>query len=463
MNNDIDMSSLVASIDDIDTSIGSDVSQAASDRNNSLNASIRADDLTDMIAENIEANISIVSVEDKLPELEIASVELTATVATVETITMANSKKDPIEAKAIEVNIRKLPALPVPYDEEFRSGRGLQVQKHLSLAKRTETFQAVCSYTGIVVEMTIPKIDGLVLEYVNPLSYWDNVRGIIEQGEGYLQKLDLQILAGLWITAYRHYELIDRCTDRNNSSILNAMVRTATKQVLIDSLLMAGHLTPRLAKRCARFDISYDAHKEAPNLMATINEYTRTVRDSVYPPEALKISKEEADIDAEWEAKANIKTSKKYSHKVTTVQEQFDAKFISDRKEAKILLKEVEELLILPTAFVSILKTVFQDRNLTSIAPELRAKMVTKLMTYQNKNCQRLAKIIEDGQNPYDLFADIATSLDRASDTFDSVVPQTTRKLSLKEILAAKIAAKVRKNQEDDNSNNGSSNSGSEF
>lgn len=344
--------------------------------------------------------------------------------------------------KPIEVNIRMLKAIETPHSS---NGKRLEIKPIVSMVQRVNYFQAVCSYTGIVMEVAIPQVNGLVLEYVNPLSYWDNVRGIIEQGEKYLERLEVQILAGLWITAYRHFELIDKISAKNNSSLLNAMIRTAGKNVLIDSLLMAGHLTERYARRCARFDVSYEAHKESPNMSAAIQEYTRAIRDSVYPPEALVLSKEEREIEAKYNGFVAIETrsSKKANHKIITVAEQSEERFKVCRREGKELLKAMAEEMIIPTAFISILKTVFTDRNLTSMASSLRDKMITKLESYQNANCQKMAKVLANGADPYDIFAIASEELENDS-TIDSV-PDTNRKLSLREILEAKKAARIAK------------------
>ena len=103
----------------------------------------------------------------------------------------------------------------------------LHVPSSLRIAKDNETMECVCSYTGTVILLNIPKIKGYAFEYQNPLSIYANVKGILQQGPAYLKLLDTQILAALFITAYRHYDLIEAYSPKAKISgaAMNAMLR----------------------------------------------------------------------------------------------------------------------------------------------------------------------------------------------------------------------------------------------
>jgi hypothetical protein len=322
----------------------------------------------------------------------------------------------------------------------------LKVSSKISTTGKTDILNSVCSNTGIVMGLVVPSIPGVVLEYTSPLSYFSNVSGLIKQGEKYLSQLETQILAGLWITTYKHYDLIDIA--KQNSSMLNAMIRTAGKQILIDSLLLSSFLDVRKANRCPKFSLSYETHKEhSTSFGPALREYTKIINDILFPEYAIQPVKEYETVPVY--AISNTSNSKKRrplgpSDIEREIESDIAANkrdIAANKREAKELLSIVADNMMIPVPFISLLKTAFTGKNLVSMTDDLRNKMAAKLRTYAHKETERLAKLLEDSKDPYADSVDEA--LDRASDHLDSIA-KPARLPTLSEILAAKKEKRLR-------------------
>lgn len=108
-----------------------------------------------------------------------------------------------------------------------------RVSRRLLLAKRAEQLTITCDKTGIVSLLDIPAIPGFALSYEHPLARLPNARGIAQQGTGYLQQLDTQVLAGISIVLAEPYELFS-FPPASSGAAKNAILRAAGKEALID-------------------------------------------------------------------------------------------------------------------------------------------------------------------------------------------------------------------------------------
>lgn len=324
------------------------------------------------------------------------------------------------------------------YDKPLRAistanAKTLKVSNKLAITKSNESMQCVCNVTGIIINVEIPAIPNKVLEYLSPFSIFANAKGIIYTGEPYLQQLETQILAGLWITAYRHYDLLS-IDKKSNGVILNAMLRTAGKQVLIDSLLFVEHLSMDKANKCPKLSLDYTAHKESSSIAAVIQEYTKVIRDTLYSPREYVES--ESFVGGAVYASGSIRKRTKPVG-ISDIEKEYELLISNNAKTCKILITSLSDNEILPIAFITLLKQACSRKNLSGLNDSLRSKLADKLISRGVDEATRLAKLIKDSKNPYDIFAEVDSALDRASDTVDTVAV-STRRLTMQEILAAK-------------------------
>lgn len=340
-------------------------------------------------------------------------------------------------------NLPELKALPALANRRaVASSNGsptqMVVSNKLRLAKHSESIKCVCSVTGIVVELLIPSIPDIIMDYRNPLAFYSNAVALLDQPRSYLESLDLQILAGIWIVCYRHYDLVN--SGKQSSSILNAVLRTAPKATIIDSLELFLHINSRNSDKLPAFSLDYNAHKEFQSIAPAIQEYSRVIRQIIYPDAKISTKDELALLlEEKYQGSDNYLQRKNHKDrkKISYSERDYEEQFISNRREAKIILARLADSLVVPTALLMKLKPLFIGKNLVAMSADTRLKVVTKMKSFNNQDCDRLAAIIKDGHNPYDIFAsvdDAFTDNEAALATVDA----PTKKRSLAEILASR-------------------------
>lgn len=352
------------------------------------------------------------------------------------------------EARVIRTDARYQELRQLTAVANYRAAKEFKVSQKVSAPVNHETVAVVCSKTGMTVEIIMPKIPGVVLEYTNPLSLYANIKGILAKGAEYLNKLDAQILAGMWLTAYRHYDIVAKQTERGPDAVaLNAMLRTAGKTILIDGLELIDHINSNNCHRLPRFSLDYNAHKEFTSLGPALQEHNRAIRAVIYPTaesfyakskeakELVEIESSKYQDDTSYVVKAATKT------KLSSAEREYEEKFVANRREAKQILARLVESREIPSLFIAKLKPVFIGKNLVAMAAETRKTVANKLRSFKSVDAQRLAVIVEEGHNPYDIFADIDDAFSsNEANLKDVASTQPTAKLSLAQILAMKKA-----------------------
>lgn len=316
---------------------------------------------------------------------------------------------------------KRMPALSITTPSVKQAWK---ISRRVSTTKSTDCMIAVCDYTGIVINVEVPAIPNKALEYTSPFANFSNAQGMVYQGEKYLQKLDTQILAGLFITCYKHYNLVH--TQVHNGILMNAMLRTAGKQTLIDALVFSEHLSGHRANKCPRISLDYDTYKDSNLFPAVIYEYIKTLRDVLYPPANRRIDDSD-DIDTAIRKRARRSAS----------ETEYENKLATYKKEAKEILSVIIANDYISAPMVALLKQIISKRNLVTMGNELRDKVVSKLLARDIEELTSLANIIKNSKecNTVLNIDNIESALDRASDHFNT---NQVPKKSLAQILAEK-------------------------
>lgn len=328
-----------------------------------------------------------------------------------------------------------------------RAAKELKVSHKVHAPVNRETIVCICERTGMAVELIAPKIPGMTLAYTNPLSLYKNVAGMIEKGTEYLTKLDNQVLAGMFLTAYNRYNLLAKSPDNPSAVAVNAMLRTAGKKILVDSLDLMMHIHSGNQHRLPMFSLDYTAHKEFSSVGPALQEYNKAIRNVIYPgaESAYSKSKEAAELKEiesdKYQDNASyvVKAKPAQKTRLSSAEKAYEEQFVANRREAKQILARLIEARTVPTMFILKLKPVFIGKNLVAMASTTRATVAAKLRSYKSEDAARLAVIIEEGHNPYDIFADIDDAFDTNENNLKDISkPVAKPKLSLSQILEAK-------------------------
>lgn len=304
---------------------------------------------------------------------------------------------------------------------------------------------AYCTKTGINFALLTPSIPNLILEYDSPFARLSNAIKIIEQGSKELEKLDVEILAGLCLSVYSSFNLFEV---HQPSYISNALLRTAGKQHLIWALNLSKAFSPSLVKRLPSFSIDYTTHKEGNSLEYSLGQYIKILRDTIYPPKLTSLAYEPDEDTVSELQELNLKGGKLIK-KVSAINKlkdnaeldkhairYFTAQAINslDTLEDTLLSNGLDKL-------VKFLNTILVGDSLYKLNYEHRNKVLDRLNSIEF--------LIEDEEilDTLNYLIEIVTkcakpSLAKAAldNAFETALAPVERRQTLQEILAAKIA-----------------------
>lgn len=122
----------------------------------------------------------------------------------------------------------------------------------LSSFQREKKLLAVCEITGLAITIGAPACS-LAMEYKNPLAEIKNILSLIE-GKA-LHSLENEILAGILLALLKRSNLIE---GKLSSVEQNAILQTASRKTLIDSIELLARISKNKALICPR--LSLDSH-----------------------------------------------------------------------------------------------------------------------------------------------------------------------------------------------------------
>lgn len=308
----------------------------------------------------------------------------------------------------------------------------MKIDPKLCLTKQQKIVACSCKVTGINSALIVPAIAGQVFEYVHPLSYYSNCSGMIKQGAKYLAELDQQILAGLFISSYQHYELLDLL--ELSAQEANAILCTASKASLVEALELVPYFTHQNVVASPIFSMYWKGLEAQPDINEALTGYIRRLAKDFKTPQTLEERKQGMITVLNKEAierRLHGGYTAISSSMLSDSEKDFEDSFKEWKKEAKRLISALANNSTLSSEFIAFLKTVNKDRNMITMSQSLREKVAQKLQDKQHPDAIKLAKIILDCSNPYDM--DISDA-----PLADVPMEQPKRITSLREILAAK-------------------------
>lgn len=275
--------------------------------------------------------------------------------------------------------------------------------------------QITCPITGITFTISEPAIPGYIFNHLHPLASFEEASKVIHQNLKALKSLDQQILAGLVISIYKHWSLLD--TKKLSGLEANLILRGAGHEILLECLNLSKSFTPIILRFAPSYSLDWQTHQDSQSIAESLQAYLTILRNIVYPP---------------IHSKAEINTlPRKLEAIISKKAEDFETQFKAIKKEANQIISDT----LLPPKLQAVLRQVFAKRNLLLINDEQRDLLAGKCRAI---GLTKLATFITETFDPMaDVFDSVDSALEKASDSF-SQVP----KKSLAEILAAKKAGK---------------------
>lgn len=323
-----------------------------------------------------------------------------------------------------------------------------KVSRNLLVSLRNEMATVACPVTGIVSVLHIPTIPGKALIWESPLSSLGNARGIAQEGYDYLNKLDTQILAGIFIVLASEYELI-RTIPSATGAENNAILRTASKEKIIQGILLIEcfiHSSNRTYLPI--LSLIYDSVLKESGVESRLTEWMRLVEEAIEKPD-LSLYDENALLNKPMKSIAELKKEhsaswkeekRKNSLKDPLFKER--AQFRKDMKEAKVLVKAISSEG--SKKLISFLNQLFTEESYLTVDKALLGQVVTKLEGIEGSSAVRLIQILNTDRD--NLRKEI--SIDDLDDPLMVIVAEGQRPGSEKETLEVEPLAEGEHNPE---------------
>ncbi len=280
---------------------------------------------------------------------------------------------------------------------------------------RSSYFIAACDKTGISISLSIPTIPGFALEYQNPLASIDNCKTLAERKTEDLMKLPHDALAGIFLVLLDAYHLNQ---DHVHATQKNITLQKAHKFHLIESIKLFSAISKKNSFLLPKLSLDLQ-ELEYSKINDIIVNYTKTCKDILHPKPSI-----------------NSYLNKDINHSKEEKQTKSIGLSIEQKKEGKDILNNMLFEGEITEKFYSLIKTILQKDNFIHTDQNLKNKIIDKLDLLDSTNSNKLADILSTK-------ASAKSSEEVFEDAISSSVPAIGKKLSLKEILAAKLQQKV--------------------
>jgi hypothetical protein len=291
----------------------------------------------------------------------------------------------------------------------------LRLSKKLALSKSFQQCTVVCPISGIVSLLDIPTIPGYTLIYENPLTDVRNVEGICTRGKDYLELLDTQVLAGMFIVLLSHYDLF-RDTPASTGAERNALLRSAGKPLLIETLLVVNNWVHHGNIRyIPGLSLVYSKEMVQTSMQARVSEWLKLVIDSIVRPDTAEYNHKSRAPKITFSSVEKVSRKERRTKEAESIDRKF---FLSHKKEARDIILALP----IPKHKKQILEDIFTGNMLLTAPTENLEKLAQKIEAIEHRNAKRLAEIVRferkalrDKELSFDPFADTEMSALQAS------------------------------------------------
>lgn len=275
-----------------------------------------------------------------------------------------------------------------------------KVSKRLYVSKNHSEVTVVCEKTGIVSIMLIPGVQGRVLETVSVFASLSNARGLVQEGYGYLQCLDTQIVAGLFLTLAEEYELVKYIPSATGAEN-NAILRTCGKEKLIEGcLLIERYIHSSNHTFLPKLSLIYEGELKETGCEGRFTQWMKLVNEALIEPDLVEYD-ENALLNKPMkgikELKAEYSKNRKEEKRVSSLKDKNykeRAQFRKDMKEARGLIKGLANGES-TKKLVGFLNSLFNEDTYLGIDTLLLGQVITKLEPMESTSAKRIVEILK--------------------------------------------------------------------
>jgi hypothetical protein len=322
------------------------------------------------------------------------------------------------------------------------NSNNLSKQASNLLVEKVETkLLAICSITGIAITLEVPAIEGIAMEYENPIARAENFLKVSSLPTEQIKKFPQSILAGILLAIYKHSNLIE---DRMSSAAQNLSLQSVHPTILIESIKFFSCIEriednkyfPRLS-----LTPKDEAEMQKSSVTNVIKAYYKDCYAIRFP--AFK-QKELEEINSEL---AGITIYKKLTNTKKVAESILRARKTKEAAQKELLVRgrklvrELAEQKILSEKLVSFLKVLFTGDYLLTAELGLKDRISKALLKHEgNQKALELVRIINDNANKNDLDSIFKKEEDEeVEEGLQEVEEEQKPKLSFKEKLALKM------------------------
>lgn len=312
------------------------------------------------------------------------------------------------------------------------------------LASKIETkILEICPITGIALTIEIPYIEGIVLEYYNPLAKYKNFIKFAELPTQKLQHLDQNILAGLVLATLNFHNLLKT---KHTIPEINLNLQSVHPLSLIEAFKFYASIPPDNKKVLPKINIELkdETERQKSSINDVLKAHVEACKSVLYEEKVnLAILYNEVERIA---AEKLLKSKKeKAIERARRTKIALQREAINEAKKYIAILKKNDTI---NQTIISYCEKLFDGMPpyIMVAEQETKNRIATTLAIYPYEEAAALRKIIIGeafSQNPEMLFIqDNDLEMEEELQVVEQAVKVEMPKKTLKEIIADKIAGK---------------------
>ena len=238
----------------------------------------------------------------------------------------------------------------------------------------------ICNITGIAVELKIPQIEGMeAIDYKNPLAYPLTAEKFAKQSQKELEKLPLELLAGILLSLLYHKRLTDKI-DKTSAIEKNVIIRNNFNDFQVIEAIKKAVRIP-INKESLYPTISFESFLITQGVGSVSRNILDTLQESLsmaYPTTEFS-NKESENMN---KILAAIPKAKKPS--------------ISEiNSEAKIWIRSLQDAGLISTNIAQKFRAMFSNENIIATGKRNRQKAIDFLDSIDFTPAQKLSNLFK--------------------------------------------------------------------
>lgn len=314
-----------------------------------------------------------------------------------------------------------------------------------AISNKSIISQLVCSTTGITIGIEVPLLENVSLNYTSPFAEYANCIKIASLSQSELHALPLGLLAGIFLSITKHFNLVH---SHDDILVTNSLLQTAGLEQLVKGIQLVRNLTDSTASYLNEINLDYEVYKDGTtDFRSPFKAHLDTWRNNLTSNRVVaSIANDEGII----RIKGSFTPSTLHKTMTKLPQSIKNKENKEEYADKRARAKEAFRVLTIPLIslnykkLVEFLKPMLIGDNIKAINKETKEKLINRLGQAQMELPIEHQLLISEIIN----FVLFATKKDIAIDSVSLLETATESfqkpKLSLKELIAQK---KARENQ----------------